>query len=121
MIVLDSFKDDFNLFLKNYAIYICLAVVLVIVLTILFVFVLKKKTPAKVLDSSSWLTALGGKENIVSVDATRSRLSVVLKNKDLLDKDALTLLGVSNVVSMSNKVTLVIENKAEEIKKEITK
>ena len=107
-------KNDFEVFLKNYAWLLCSIVVLIIVATIVVIFLVKnKKDPSKgksqPIDASEWLEALGGKDNIVEISSMGSRLSVKLNNKELLNRDKLTELGVKNVVEMSNKVTLVSE------------
>ena len=68
-----------------------------------------------------WINALGGKDNIQDIMAMGSRLSVALANKDLIDREKLTALGVSNIMVMSNKVTLIIEDKAEQISNKINK
>ncbi len=122
--IFDGFKDDFNAFLKNNAIWLCMGVIGIIVITLVIVFVIKgkshkDKTPQ--IDSSNWLDALGGKDNVKEVNASGSRLSVSLLDKSLINRDQLTTLGVSNIVEMTNKVTLVIENKAVKIKTEIEK
>ena len=104
-------KNDFEAFLRNYAWILCLVVVALIVLTIVIVFLIKgknrgnKKSP--IAPPDGWLNALGGKENIIDITATGSRLVVRLANTNLVDRNALTNLGVSSIVQMSGKLTLV--------------
>ena len=81
------------------------------VIVLLVVNLRKRKGPS--IDNNSWLIALGDKDNIKEVSATGSRLSVVLLDKEKIDREKLKELGVSSVLVMSNKVTLVIEGKAE--------
>lgn len=80
---------------------------------LLIAFLRKKKGPS--LKEDDWLIALGGKDNIKEVTAIGSRLSINLIDKEIIDKDKLKQLGVTSVLVMSNKVTLVIENQAEKI------
>ena len=70
-------------------------------------------------DNSLWIDNLGGRENIASVTQVGSRINLVLKDKELINKDNLKELGVKSVLVMSNKVTLVVENNAENIAKAI--
>lgn len=104
-------KNDFEAFLRNYAWVLCLVVVVLIVLTIVVIFLIKgrkqsnKKTPIAAPDE--WVNALGGKENITDISATGSRLAVKLVDANLVNRDALTNLGVSSIVQMSGKLTLV--------------
>lgn len=106
-------KNDFEKFLKNYAWLLCVIVALIIIAVIVIIFVLKNKKGAnkKPLtsekSSDKWLEALGGKDNILEISSTGSRLSVKLANKDLVNRDALTELGIKSIVQMSDKLTLV--------------
>ena len=90
------------------------ALLLLIVAIMVIRFLTNKKAKPKV-NNDEWFNALGGKDNIKEINAVGSRLSLVLKDKDIVDREKLKTLGVSSVVSMSNKVTLVIEGKAETI------
>ena len=85
----------------------------IIVLSI--VFSQKKKRMKNRLNGNGWIMALGGKENIKEVTAIGSRLVVNLVNKEAMDREILKELGASSVIVMSNKVTLVIEGKAEQV------
>ncbi len=73
------------------------------------------KSPKVKVNNDEWFIALGGKENVKEINATGSRLSLNLLDKEVSDREKLKALGVTSVVSMSNKVTLVIEGKAEQI------
>jgi len=88
-------------------------VVLGIIIFLIIFLNRRKKEP--VVTNSEWFSALGNKENISAIKGVGSRLTVNLKNKDLVDKEKLKELGVSNIVTMSDKMILVIENKAEKI------
>lgn len=106
-------KNDFEAFLRNYAWILCVAVVVIIILTIVIIFLVKNRKPSKpkkivsVASADEWVEALGGNDNIVDVSSTGSRLSIKIKNRDLINRDALTKLGVTSIVLMSDKVTLV--------------
>ena len=124
MIVLDELKDDFNAFLKNNALWIALVLVGIIAIVVVLIILLnrKNKKPAiQIADKSLWVEALGGTENIVSSEAYGSRLVVVLNDKTKMDKEALKELGVTNFIEMSNKITLLLEDKAELVKQELDK
>lgn len=89
--------------------------------TVLAIASIRKKKKAKAFSGSIWLTALGEKENIKDVSAVGSRLSVNLVDKEKIDREKLKELGVSSVLVMSNKVTLVIEGQAEAVAEAIKK
>ena len=121
--IYSEIKDDFNFFLRNYGIWIAVAVAAVIGITIfLIIFLNKRRKANKVTDNTSnddWLIALGGKENISESSANGSRLTVKLVDQNKIDKDKLKELGVSNIVTMSDKIILVLEDKAELIKNKL--
>ena len=98
-----------------------IAVVLLALVIILVVVFTKRKKASVLTNSGPWLLALGGKENIKEVTAIGSRLSVNLVDKENVDREKLKELGVSSVLVMSNKVTLVIEDKAEKVAATIQK
>ena len=89
-----------------------LLLLLVIVMVIRFHL---NKSPKVKVDNNEWFLALGGKENVKEINAVGSRLSLSLVDKEVIDREKLKTLGVSSVVAMSSKVTLVIEGKAEKI------
>lgn len=124
-IFLDELKDDFNSFLKNNALWIALVLVGIIAVVVVLILLLNrkgnKKPEVKIAEKSAWVESLGGEDNIVSSEAIGSRLVVNLKDKSLLNKEALKELGVTNFMEMSNKITLLLEDKAELVKKELDK
>lgn len=93
-----------------------LATLLVVACALLLIFRSRKgnKGKAKVSDSE-WIDALGGQDNILEASAIGSRLSVKLNDKETINRDKLKELGVSSILVMSNKVTLVIEKQAEKV------
>ena len=82
----------------------------------------KKKEVKVEIPSNEWILAFGDVSNIESVFSHgKSRLSIKLKDETKLDKQKIEELGVSSIIKMSDKFTLVIENKAEEICEQINK
>lgn len=65
------------------------------------------------------LKALGGEENIVSVDACITRLRVEVKDKAKVDKDELKALGAAGVVEVGNGIQAIFGAKADAYKNEI--
>ena len=124
--VYSDLQVDFSNFLRTYAIWICLAIIFIILVTLFFLLVLprikqNKKKTALISDGVDWINSLGGNSNIISVSSSRSRLTLEVKDTSLADQNKLKLLGVSSVIIMSQKVILVIDNGADEIKEKIEK
>ena len=67
------------------------------------------------INDEKWVNALGGKDNVNSLEAKGSRLVVMLKDNKLINKEELHELGVVSVISGQDKITLVLKEKAENI------
>ncbi|MCG3398633.1 glucose-specific PTS transporter subunit IIBC [Staphylococcus massiliensis] len=99
-----------------------------------FTFAIKKfnlKTPGREDDSGSSsnakindlpfkiLTALGGKTNIVHLDACISRLRVEVKDKPSVNVQALKDLGASGVLEVGNSMQAIFGTKSDQLKHDI--
>ena len=116
-------KQDIATFFKDNAILIAIifAAIILITLATFIIIYSKKKTSKSVnkVTKNEFIEALGGEENILEKTATRSRLTLKLSDISKLDEDKIKTLGVSNIIKMSNKVTLVLEDNAEKILEKI--
>lgn len=97
---------------KQIIILICV-IVLVIALIIFSIFIfnkisLKKKKKLEESQATKIIEFLGGKENISSLSAKGSRLSISLIDQSKLKEEELKKLGVSSIIYMSNKIILVV-------------
>lgn len=119
----DASVSPFNEWLKTWGFYIALALAGVVFLTVLALFLYtyikgKKQGPVlptkqvKVIKNEEALRALGGADNILDHSLNGSRVILVLNNYDAVDVNALKEMGVSSVVKMENKITLVVKGDA---------
>ncbi len=119
----DASKNSFNEWLGTYGLYISFALAGVVFLTVLGLFLytyikgkkqgpMTTKVPTKVIKNEAVLVALGGEDNILDHSLNGSRIILVLNNYDVVNVNALKELGVSSVVKMTNKITLVIKGDA---------
>lgn len=113
-----------------------------IVYYLIFVFAIKKfdlPTPGRIDESGEgidelirdkgvsnlareYFEVLGGKDNIVDVDACITRLRLTLKDNSMIDEERVKVLGASGIIKPNNKNTqIVIGTKAEIIADEIKK
>lgn len=121
--MLTTSQKEFNDFLQNNAIWMCLLIVGVIALILAVVIIVvvrhrkkgAKPTSKRVIDASAYITALGGSENIKSHELVRSRIILQLVNYDLVDKEKLKEVGVDGFIMMSDKLTLVIQGDAAKV------
>ena len=98
---------------------VALILVLIILTKIIFVVRSRKdkiEIKSDAIDNNEWVNALGGNENIVSLEAKGSRLIVKVNKNELINKDELHALGVTSVIISQDKVTLVLKEKAENIR-----
>lgn len=102
------------------ALYVVGGVLLLAAIGIVIYMVVSSKKAAKG-NGAIWLEALGGKDNIEDVSGVGSRVSLVLKDKEIINRDQLKTLGVSSVLTMANKIILVIEDKAQSVADKIRK
>ena len=107
--------DEF--FPQNLWWVILVAAVVVVGVVLGLVFGLRKKKPHH--DSSAYLSALGGKENIVSKERRGSRIVLVCKDYGLIDREALKKAGVTGFIQGTDKMTLVIKEGAERLFEEM--
>lgn len=119
----DASKNSFNEWLGTWGLYIAFALAGVVFLTVLALFLytyikgkkqgpITKKPEQKVIKNEAALAALGGAENILDHSLNGSRVILVLSNYDVVNVDALKEMGVSSVVKMTNKITLVVKGDA---------
>ena len=111
----------YNYLIIDIAVFIVLLVTSAIVIPVSIKSAKRKRLNKKFSNGESWVFALGEKENIKEVTATRSRLSAILVDNEKIDRELLKKLGVTSILVMSNKVTLLIEEKAEQVAVSIQK
>ena len=120
--MLDTTAKEFNDFLKGSSIWIAIGIaafILVLLLVVLIVVLVKRKkgdsTPHHRIVASEYIEALGGLDNILSHSLVRSRIVLVLKDYDLVNKEKLKEAGVDGFIMMSDKLTLVIKGDADKV------
>lgn len=114
---------DLNQFLKDNALWIALSILAIIIIVVILILVSKKKGTKKTSKNELYeqlIAAFGTINNIISSSAKGSRLSLVLREYELLNNEKLEALGVSSSIRMSSKITFVLEQ-AQEVSDYINK
>ena len=62
---------------------------------------------------------LGGKNNIISYEANKSRFMVTLKDISLENKEGIQKMGAQGMVEIDNQIKIILGNQAEVLKKHI--
>lgn len=116
-------ENQFNIFLRENALWIALSFALIIIAVLLLIFLTSKKESQKTtkaaFDATAFLQALGGRQNVISLSFKGSRLILVIKEKNLLKEEDLKAQGVLSIIKMASKITLVVSDSAEHIAKEL--
>lgn len=107
-------------------ILICVAVIIVIVGVIIAIFIIRKNkkikesnlaADKKVEQSASHLsTCFGGSKNIVSISQKGSRVTLIVNDISLVDKETISK-ELPQVMYMNNKIVFVIGSMSEEFSK----
>jgi phosphotransferase system IIB component len=111
--------------MQDYVIIIIGVVWFLIIGLMIFLFIyFGKRTKVKEAQSDKekydrYIENFGGRENIISATAVGSRLSLVLKDYDIVNLEELNKLGITSSIKMSNKITFVIGSLASDIAKYI--
>lgn len=95
--------------------YIFIGIILAIVLLVVL------KLNSKNFDSemNKLVTFLGGKDNIIDCEVTKSRLKVTLKDPDKANKEALQKLGAKGIVEIDNQLKIIYDKNSRTLKKYI--
>lgn len=68
-------------------------------------------------EANKLVTYLGGKENIESYEVNHSRFIAILKNMDLVNKDAIVKMGAKGIVEIDNQLKIILGEETGQIKK----
>lgn len=112
-------ENDF--LIKNLWWMIVIAVVLVGGILILLMSIRHKgnKEKKNAVSVERNLEAIGGRDNIIAHSLNGSRIVLVLKDYDLIDKQLLKSQGAIGFVLKSDKITIVFKNDAKKIYKQM--
>ena len=91
-------------------IIIAIVIGLVLVIGAILFIVLKNKKSNTVYSENitKIIDCLGGNDNIISITPKMSRVEVILKDYEVINKDELKTLGVQGISKTSQKITLVV-------------
>jgi len=93
--------------------YLIIAVVLIIIAIV----VIKSGKRDFRIEANKLVELLGGKKNIVSIEASVSRFKATLKDVSLANKDGIQKLGAKGIVEIDNQLKIVFDSDAVKLKK----
>ena len=92
------------------------AIVAVILIIILVVVIKSNKKDFKI-EANKLVELLGGKKNIISIEASLSRFKVTLSDVSLANKEGIQKLGAKGIVEIDNQLKIVFDENANRLKK----
>lgn len=92
-------------------------IIILFVLTIIAIVVIKSGKKDFKIEANKLVELLGGKKNIVSIDASMSRFKVILNDVSLANKDGIKKLGAKGIVEIDNQLKIVFDADAVKLKK----
>lgn len=93
--------------------YIIIAAILII---IAFAVIKGSKRDFKI-EANKLVELLGGKKNIISIDASLSRFKVTLRDVSLANKEGIQKLGAKGIVEIDDQLKIVFDTDAVKLKK----
>ena len=93
--------------------------IIALALVIIVLVVLKLNSKNFDEEMNKLVTYLGGKDNIIDCEVTKSRLKVTLKDPDKADKDAIQKLGAKGIVEIDNQLKIIYDKNSKALKKHI--
>ena len=92
-------------------------IIILVVLTIIAIVVIKSGKKDFKIEANKLVELLGGKKNIVSIDASMSRFKVILNDVSLANKEGIKKLGAKGIVEIDNQLKIVFDADAVKLKK----
>jgi phosphotransferase system IIB component len=94
--------------------------IVIICILLIFSFVIIKINKKDFsLEINKLIQYLGGKDNIIDAEVNMSRLKVVLKNMEIIDKEGIQKLGAKGIVEIDNQLKIIFGSNSKQLKKYI--
>jgi len=91
--------------------------IVLIILIIIAIAVIKSGKRDFKIEANKLVELLGGKKNIVTIEASMSRFKATLKDVYLANKDGIQKLGAKGIVEIDNQLKIVFDSDAVKLKK----
>ena len=93
--------------------------IIALVLLIISIIIIKINKKDFSIEINKLIQYLGGKDNILSVEVNLSRLKVIVKNVEIVDKDNIQKLGAKGIVEVDNQLKIIFGPNSKQLKKYI--
>ncbi len=92
-------------------------IIIAIILIIIAIAVIKGNKRDFKIEVNKLVELLGGKKNIISIEASMSRFKATLKDVSLANKEGIQKLGAKGIVEIDNQLKIVFDVDAVKLKK----
>ena len=92
-----------------------IAIFCILILISLVVLKISKKDFS--IEINKLIQCLGGKDNIIDSEVNMSRLKVILKNMEIVDKEGIQRLGAKGIVEIDNQLKIIFGPNSKQLKK----
>lgn len=93
--------------------------VIIVVLILIGLAIIKSKNKNFKIEANKLVEQLGGRDNILEYEYNKSRLTVKLKNVEIVNKEAIQKMGAQGIVEVDNQLKIILGEEARELKKYI--
>lgn len=95
--------------------YIIIGILILIILAV----AMKLNRKDFAIKENKLIEYLGGKDNIINAECNLSRFKVILRDVEIVNKDAIQRLGAKGIVEIDNQLKIIFDNNAKQLKKYI--
>lgn len=88
---------------------------IIIFLVIIAFAIIKSKNKNFKLEANKLVEYLGGRDNIIEYNYTKSRLKVIVKNTEKVNKEGIQKLGAQGIVEVDNQLKIILEEDARQL------
>lgn len=93
--------------------------IIILVLVIIAFAIIKSKNKNFKIEANKLIEYLGGRENIINYNFTKSRFTVELKKVECVNKEMIQKLGAQGIVEVDNQLKIILGEDAKQLKKYI--
>lgn len=98
--------------------YVQYLIIIVVAFLIALAIIKSKKKDFK-MDVNKLVSYLGGKDNMIEYEFSKSRFIVTLKDVEKVNKEGIQKMGAQGIVEIDNQLKIIIGEEAKQLKKYI--
>ncbi len=88
---------------------------IILVMVVIAFAIIKSKNKNFKIEANKLVIFLGGRENIIEYNYTKSRLTVKLKDINLVNKDGIQKMGAQGIVEVENQLKIILGDDARQL------